>query len=106
MLCLFLRIYTTPTFRKWVFFTIGLCAAYVVALIPVFLTNCIPLSQYWDPKPDGWCRDPVISDSATVAGNLVLDAFVLLLPLPILWRLQMSIRDKITVTSMFSIGLV
>ncbi|KAI0458425.1 hypothetical protein F5B21DRAFT_459601 [Xylaria acuta] len=106
MLFLYHRIYTTPTFRRWVYFVIALGIIYIIAFIPIFLTNCIPLSQYWDPKPTGWCRDTVVSDSATVAGNLLLDILVLVLPLPILWRLQMSIRDKITVTAMFSIGLV
>ncbi|KAI0188020.1 hypothetical protein EV127DRAFT_137650 [Xylaria flabelliformis] len=106
MLFLYHRIYTTPTFKRWVYFVIVLDVIYIIAFIPIFLTNCIPLSQYWDPKPTGWCRDTVISDSATVAGNLLLDIFVLGLPLPVLWRLQMSVRDKITVTAMFSIGIV
>ncbi|KAI8950443.1 hypothetical protein F4801DRAFT_590393 [Xylaria longipes] len=121
MLFLYHRIYTTPTFRRWCYFVIALGFIYIseyglrrqlltpndaVGFIPVFLTNCIPLSQYWDPKPTGWCRNTVISDSATVAGNLLLDILVLALPMPVLWRLQMSVRDKITVTAMFSIGLV
>lgn len=77
-----------------------------VSFIPLFLTNCIPLSQYWDPKPTGWCRDTLVGDNATVAVNLVLDVLVLALPLPVLWRLQMSIRDKLTVTAMFGFGFV
>ncbi|TRX98396.1 hypothetical protein FHL15_000470 [Xylaria flabelliformis] len=76
---------------------------HITTLTPDQLTIQV---KYWDPKPTGWCRDTVISDSATVAGNLLLDIFVLGLPLPVLWRLQMSVRDKITVTAMFSIGIV
>ncbi|KAJ8128718.1 hypothetical protein O1611_g4918 [Lasiodiplodia mahajangana] len=63
-------------------------------------------AKYWDPKPTGWCRDTIIGDHATVAVNLVLDIAVIALPLPVLWRLRMSIRDKLTVTAMFSIGLI
>ncbi|TGJ82834.1 hypothetical protein E0Z10_g5933 [Xylaria hypoxylon] len=106
MLFLYHRIYTTPVFRRWNYGAIAFVALYFISFIPVFLTNCIPLSQYWDPKPTGWCRDTLIFDNATVAANLLLDFAVLILPLPVLWRLQMSIRDKLTVTSMFSIGLV
>ncbi|KAI1163493.1 hypothetical protein F5B18DRAFT_318210 [Nemania serpens] len=106
MLCLYYRIYTTPVFRRWCYFVIALDIGYVISFIPLFLTNCIPLSQYWDPKPDGWCRDTLVGDNATVAVNLVLDAFVLALPLPVLWRLQMSVRDKLTVTAMFGFGAV
>ncbi|KAK5626857.1 hypothetical protein RRF57_002572 [Xylaria bambusicola] len=61
---------------------------------------------YWDPKPDGWCRDTIIFDIATVAANFFLDLAVLALPLPVLWSLKMSIRDKLTVTAMFSIGTI
>ncbi|KAI0805537.1 hypothetical protein GGR55DRAFT_690563 [Xylaria sp. FL0064] len=129
MLCLYHRIYTTPTFRRFNYFAMALLVIYLskynrrnqflfhsimrlltpdvtVAFIPLFLTNCIPLSQYWDPQPGGWCRDTIISDNATVASNLILDFIVLTLPLPILWRLRMSIRDKLTVTALFGFGFV
>ncbi|GAP87232.1 putative integral membrane protein [Rosellinia necatrix] len=106
MLCLYHRIYTTQTFRRWCYVVIAADVIYIVSFIPVFLTGCIPLSQYWDPQPGGWCRDTLIGDNATVGVNLVLDFAVLLLPLPVLWRLQMSVRDKLTVTAMFSIGFV
>ncbi|KAI1362620.1 hypothetical protein F5Y08DRAFT_269084 [Xylaria arbuscula] len=106
MLCLYHRIYTTPTFRRWNYFVMALVIAYVASFLPLFLTNCIPLSQYWDPKPTGWCRDTLIGDIATVAANYFLDFAVLALPLPVLWSLKMSVRDKLTVTAMFSIGFV
>ncbi|KAI1278913.1 hypothetical protein F5Y07DRAFT_387796 [Xylaria sp. FL0933] len=106
MLCLYHRIYTTPTFRRWNYCAMALLVIYFVGFIPLFLTNCIPLSQYWDPQPGGWCRDTIIGDNATVAANLVLDFIVLTLPLPILWRLRMSIRDKLTVTALFGFGFV
>ncbi|KAI0097977.1 hypothetical protein GGR51DRAFT_552771 [Nemania sp. FL0031] len=106
MLGLYYRIYTTPTFRRWCWVVIAGDLIYFIGFIPLFLTNCIPISQYWDPKPTGWCRDTIIGDHATVFVNLVLDIAVIALPLPVLWRLKMSIRDKLTVTAMFSIGLV
>ncbi|KAI1351305.1 hypothetical protein F5Y01DRAFT_304789 [Xylaria sp. FL0043] len=129
MLCLYHRIYATPTFRRWNYCAMALLVIYLgkynrrnqfpfhsiirlltpdvtVGFIPLFLTNCIPLSQYWDPQPGGWCRDTIIGDNATVAVNLVLDFIVLTLPLPILWRLRMSVRDKLTVTALFGFGFV
>ncbi|KAI1292401.1 hypothetical protein F5Y03DRAFT_388322 [Xylaria venustula] len=127
MLCLYHRIYTTPTFRRVNYVAMFLVAGYfsklskhiwprsknglltlnaVVSFIPLFLTNCVPISQYWDPKPTGWCRDTVKGDNATLAANLVLDLIVLALPLPVLWNLRMSIRDKMTVTALFGFGFV
>jgi hypothetical protein len=80
--------------------------AYLISFLPLYLTNCVPLSQLWNPVPGGWCRDPTIGDNATIAVNLMLDVAILVLPLPVLWRLQMSVRNRITITAMFSIGIV
>ncbi|KAI0434871.1 hypothetical protein F5Y09DRAFT_354852 [Xylaria sp. FL1042] len=106
MLCLYHRIYIAPSFRRWNFCAMGLMAVYFISFIPLFLTNCIPVSQHWDPKPDGWCRATIISDNATLAANLILDVIVLALPLPVLWSLAMSIRYKLTMTALFGFGIV
>ncbi|KAI3327041.1 hypothetical protein HD806DRAFT_520044 [Xylariaceae sp. AK1471] len=106
VLWLYNRIYTTPVFRRWCYGLMAFDIAYMISFLPLYLTNCVPLSQLWHPVPGGWCRDPAIGDNATIAVNLILDVAILVLPMPVLWRLQMSVRDKITITAMFSIGIV
>lgn len=37
--------------------------------------------------------------------NLALDVAVVVMPMPILWRLKLSIRKKVAVSSIFGMGL-
>lgn len=38
-------------------------------------------------------------------GNVVTDLFLLILPLPAIWTLQMPLRRKLAVSAMFLVGL-
>jgi hypothetical protein len=38
-------------------------------------------------------------------GNVIADVFLVILPLPTVWRLQMPLKRKIAVMSMFLIGI-
>lgn len=70
------------------------------------MTNCRPVYQPWAPVPGGSCRDISKSDLATVGANLVLELAVIILPMPSLWGLQMPLRNKVSVTIMFSFGFM
>lgn len=39
------------------------------------------------------------------AGNVAIDLFLLILPLPAVWAMQMPLRRKIAASAMFSIGI-
>lgn len=79
---------------------------YFVAFLILFMTNCIPLSHLWNPVPGGWCRELTTEEYTSVAFNLVIDLGIWVLPMPVLWNLQMPFRKKVFVTIMFSIGLM
>lgn len=64
------------------------------------------MSQQWAPVAWGWCRDIYVDQLASVGINLLSDVAIVVLPMPVLWKLQLPMRSKIAVMSMFSIGLV
>ncbi|KAJ5090126.1 hypothetical protein N7532_008810 [Penicillium argentinense] len=105
-----LALYTTlfRTFRPirilvWV--VSGMVTAYFIAFVPVFLTQCHPISYQWHPVPGGSCRDLEVQEIASISMNIVLDSMIALLPLPAIWRLRMPIQNKITIGIMFGMGL-
>ncbi|KAI1095729.1 hypothetical protein F5B19DRAFT_440751 [Rostrohypoxylon terebratum] len=104
ILWLYHRLFATKEFRRWSWPMIGIVICYGIAFLIVFLTNCIPPDQLWNPQPGGHCRDMQYSDYATVGINLFLDLAILILPMPTLWGLQLPVRKKIMVTVMFSFG--
>ncbi|KAJ6126975.1 hypothetical protein N7523_002587 [Penicillium sp. IBT 18751x] len=84
----------------------GLVVAYFIAFLPIFLTQCHPISQQWAPVPGGGCRSLAIQEIASIALNIFLDTTIALLPIPALWRLRMALRNKLTIGVMFGMGLV
>jgi hypothetical protein len=46
-----------------------------------------------------------IQEIASVVVNLVLDSAVVLVPVPVVWKLQMPRNKKLGVTAMFSLGV-
>lgn len=94
-------------FRKAVLVMMVLCVAYVPTFITVFMTQCSPVSAAWDPVLSLTnCRPRETHELVSVAINVVLDIFVVILPLPVVWKLKMPARKKAAVTGMFSIGLL
>lgn len=104
ILWLYHRLFATKEFRRWSWPMLALVNCYGIAFLVVFLTNCTPPDQLWNPRPNGHCRDMQYSDYATVSINLFLDLAILILPMPTLWSLQLPVRKKVIVTVMFSFG--
>ncbi|GAP85606.1 putative integral membrane protein [Rosellinia necatrix] len=107
VLFLYQRIFTTKAIKIWSYTLIALTVGYWISFLVVFLTTCTPdISQLWNPRPGGFCRDLNIGQLGSVSTNLAIDVFVIILPMPFLWNLQMRMRNKVAVTMIFSLGLI
>jgi hypothetical protein len=107
VLFLYIRIMSWPILKRLSYTIMGLSMAYCISFMAVFLTTCTPdISQLWNPRPDGHCRDLNIGQLGSVSTNLGLDVLIIALPMPFLWRLQMPRRNKIVVTLAFSLGFI
>ena len=84
----------------------ALTGAYCIGFFCVYMTNCEPIDQMWNPHPNGECRKGSESDYSTLAINMFLDLAILILPLPALWSLKLPTRKKIVVSIMFSFGVL
>ncbi len=78
--------------------------AWWIAINLLATFNCIPVDKYWKPKLSGTCTDTYEGFLAAAIPNFVTDVFLLLLPLPMLWRLHISWRSKIGLIFVFSCG--
>lgn len=83
-----------------------LVICYFVAFLPIFLTQCHPISYQWHPVPGGGCRSLSIQEIASTTLNIFLDSTIALLPIPAIWKLRMSLRNKLTIGVMFGMGLM
>ncbi|KAF2647998.1 hypothetical protein K491DRAFT_264890 [Lophiostoma macrostomum CBS 122681] len=70
--------------------------AYLVTII-VFLTHCHPLHRLWQvyPYPGDDCALNISKYLVLVVTNVITDAMILYIPLPLLWHVQIPLSRKI-----------
>ncbi|OCL08732.1 hypothetical protein AOQ84DRAFT_221578 [Glonium stellatum] len=85
-------------FKLAIYVVMGITACYAPKFIPIFFIHCAPLSASWDPDPVvqvAKCRPISRQEYASVAINMALDLTVVLLPIPVVWGLQIPTRKKV-----------
>ncbi len=78
--------------------------AWLVVLILVFSFQCSPPDRVWKPHLPGTCLDKQLIMLGGVISSLVIDVLVLMLPLPMLWELNMKLLRKLQITGVFVCG--
>lgn len=84
-----------------------MAAAYPIIVWTTMSTACRPASFFWEEFTgvEGTC--PIsISDFFLALGviNMVNDIVVLLIPIPQIWKLQMSVRKRLGVIGILTLG--
>ncbi|QSS52426.1 hypothetical protein I7I53_08053 [Histoplasma capsulatum var. duboisii H88] len=67
---------------------------------------CRPIKRYWqiNPDPGNICQPTIskISVLIVVIPNVLTDVYLLSIPLPLLWKVNISLRKKLTLMALFS----
>ena len=82
----------------------SLITAYTIVQIVCAVLHCVPIRALWDPQVLGRCIN--IDDVFILCGslNIATDIVILFLPMPELWKLQVSNTRKAQLTFMFLLG--
>ncbi|ODM18128.1 hypothetical protein SI65_05999 [Aspergillus cristatus] len=95
---------TTKSMWFCVFLTVG----YFIACYMAFLVCCRPVSYYWTQYTDpsgGECTFNLYAFYiGNAAANVTTDVIILLVPVPLVWKLQMRPNQKIMVCGIFMLG--
>ena len=70
------------------------------------LLVCRPLEYNWNRTIEGHCYNQSEAFEAVGIVNLLTDFFIFVLPMPVLWGLQLPVGKKIGLTATFGIGLM
>ncbi|KAI1126893.1 hypothetical protein F5Y10DRAFT_243723 [Nemania abortiva] len=85
LLCLYRRIFTTRTFRKWSIAVFTFCIIWYISSLLTTLFQCWPVHQAWNPLAvtgvDRKCIDLIRFILGYEIGNIVADVLVLCLPM-------------------------
>ncbi|KAH7310895.1 hypothetical protein B0I35DRAFT_489801 [Stachybotrys elegans] len=63
-----------------------------------------PIERAWIPTMPGRCLNTGTLWMGSGISSLIIDVFILMLPLPILWRLQMKTARKLQISGVFVCG--
>lgn len=81
-----------------------LACYYVISFLLVMFFQCKPLRKAWDPATHGYCAAPRTRILAWQGINTGFDFTILLLPLPMLWRLNRPWQDRLELSGVFMVG--
>ncbi|ELR05656.1 hypothetical protein VC83_02952 [Pseudogymnoascus destructans] len=107
-LCLsYLRILnkSNKTYRKFVWVVLVTCVLGHLGGTLVLIFQCKPVHKSWLPKTPGSCLPNDTTFYALAANSIIFDCIILVLPIPLLYSLQINIRRKIALMAIFLLGI-
>jgi hypothetical protein len=105
--CFYLRVFPDRQFRIATYIVIGLNISYLIAFVLISVFQCRPLDGawlHWDGEGNYQCNHINAQGWSAAILNMILDILVMALPLRQLYRLRLSVKKKIYVMCMFSLG--
>lgn len=107
ILLLYLRIFgVNKAFRFFTWLTVFFVFGYLCSNFFTQLFGCRPPDKYWHSSYAGHCIDYTKAGLAYGSMNIISDLIIFVLPLPMIWRLQLSRKEKIGVSLMFMTGVM
>jgi hypothetical protein len=104
ILFLYIELFKRPLFLKFAYGVVGLCIAFWVGALFGIALFCIPPQKIWMPYIDGHCGNSNMLYTACALTDLILDIIIFLLPIPVLWGLQMPLNKKVALSAIFALG--
>ncbi|KAI1419682.1 hypothetical protein F5Y12DRAFT_793006 [Xylaria sp. FL1777] len=107
ILLLYLRLFRI---HRWFRITTYVLIAYIwlwgISEVIVAISQCTPIAYQWDKSLHGHCIDQLAYYRWVSVPNVIHDVVMLILPLPIIWTLQMDVRQKLALSGVFLIGSI
>lgn len=81
------------------------CIVWFLVTTFVFIFQCTPIHAYWDEiRQPPHCMDMTKLLFGYELTNLLLDIFILCIPMPIVWQLNLKPSKKISLLGILSLG--
>jgi hypothetical protein len=105
ILALYYRVFVVPLFRKFILATAAFIIGWGIGITVALGLVCRPLQAYWDSNVKGECLNIVHFTYFTNISNLITDIWIFLMPVPVIWHLQLQTKKKVMLSFIFSVGL-
>ncbi|KAI0023975.1 hypothetical protein F4780DRAFT_686761 [Xylariomycetidae sp. FL0641] len=111
LLIFYLRLDTRTNMKYIVYFQMFVLIGFQIASFFILAFSCYPPKMFWDidGTVQGHCMSPQSQQSFYDANgviNIVIDLAIYITPMPMLWTIKVSLRQKIALTCIFGTGIV
>ncbi|OTB02086.1 hypothetical protein M426DRAFT_62894 [Hypoxylon sp. CI-4A] len=93
-----------PYYRLYYLIAMTVVGAWVISQEFILIFPCTPIEYYWNQSVGGTCINTNITGWMNAIGNIVTDLIVLVLPIPVVWRLNLNRGRKWAVLGIFALG--
>ncbi|KAL8711335.1 MAG: hypothetical protein Q9220_004232 [cf. Caloplaca sp. 1 TL-2023] len=104
ILLFYVHLFPTKAFRVAAYSMIFIVSAWGIQQILASLFLCHPISFNWDGSIQGRCGNVAANCLAGAGINTLTDIIILILPMPIIWRLHVPLRQKFILSFIFGFG--
>ncbi|KAI9761537.1 MAG: hypothetical protein M4579_000928 [Chaenotheca gracillima] len=105
ILIFYMRISPQKTFHYAIYATMFILVAYNLALMLSLIFACHPIEKSWNVLiTEGSCIDRTAIYLSNGILNIITDLIIFVLPVPMVWGIQLPKRQKLGVLAFFSVG--
>lgn len=104
ILCLYLRVFQAKPYRYGTYFIAAFLIAHWIAHFVLQFGMCAPFEKQWHPMVEGHCISAYKVFIWSGFPSIIADLMIIILPLPLIWRLQTTINQKLGLTATFLTG--
>lgn len=105
ILAFYWRVFIHPVFRYIVIATAVFVSAWGIGITVALGLVCRPLASFWDSNIIGKCLSIVQFTYFTNISNMITDLWIFLMPVPMIWHMQLQTKKKLMLSTIFCIGL-
>ena len=105
-LLFYARIFGTQAklFKHALWITHFLVVGWFISAVLIGVLLCNPVEKQCKPTIPGHCHPNTVLWLTSAIPSVIIDLILLLLPLPLLWRLQMKKSHRILIMTVFACG--
>lgn len=104
ILLLYKRTFTIKSMRYAIYFVGFFVLSSAISNTLSFAFQCTPPAKFWNIELPGHCvNQPMLIMLASLFSFLT-DFAIYIMPMPVIWRLQLTVRRKVELTLVFAVG--
>lgn len=100
-----MRIFSTRNFRVFAYLVGSVVLGLGIAVLFETIFQCSPIAYGWDSTiKQGDCIDQIVFYRAVSPINVATGVLILVMPMPLVWRLHAPKGQKLALTGVFLLG--